>query len=235
MVDLLACPFCGDDGEKGRQTVTQMNEARTTFDRILCRCCGAMAPELNWQSRAAIQKAAGAVPEGWRLVPINPTEKMLRAWLGEPVRTPAHEVDEYSEIRDLAYSYRAMLAAAPLPPAAQQQNPDHLDSGVCGGDARVLALCDAVFEASNQPCFGAWLVGLAGRSLTDCTEAERSAWRKASTLRHADEATGQIKIRTYCEDCGKSVSDEPDGIHTCSPQYGKPVSGSDVNKESYHG
>lgn len=52
MVDLLACPFCGDDGEKGRQTVTQMNEARTTFDRILCRCCGAMAPELNWQQRA---------------------------------------------------------------------------------------------------------------------------------------------------------------------------------------
>jgi len=36
-----------------------------------------------------------------------------------------------------------------------------------------------------------------------------------------DAPTSQIKIRTYCDDCGKSVSDEPDGIHTCSPQYGK--------------
>lgn len=42
--------------------------------------------------------------------------------------------------------------------------------------------------------------------------------------------TRQIKIRTYCEDCGKSVSDEPDGIHTCSPQYGKAAS--QINPDS---
>lgn len=50
-IKLLTCPFCGDDGDKGRQTVTQMTGDRATFDRIVCHCCGAMAPELNWQKR----------------------------------------------------------------------------------------------------------------------------------------------------------------------------------------
>lgn len=175
MVDLLACPFCGDDGEKGRQTVTQMNEARTTFDRILCRCCGAMAPELNWQSRAAIQKAAGAVPEGWRLVPINPTEKMLRAWLGEPVRTPAHEVDEYSEIRDLAYSYRAMLAAATLPPAVPQKNPDHLDSGVGGGVQVPKYDPHMRFLENEKGTLDLRIEGLSMRQIKDIFEQEYDA------------------------------------------------------------
>lgn len=50
--ELLPCPFCGDDGEKGRQTVTQMGGERATFVRIICGCCGAMCPELNWGKRA---------------------------------------------------------------------------------------------------------------------------------------------------------------------------------------
>ncbi len=28
---LLPCPFCGDDGDKGRQEVTQMIEGRNKF------------------------------------------------------------------------------------------------------------------------------------------------------------------------------------------------------------
>ena len=57
---LLPCPFCGDDGDKGRQQVTMMDAKRTVFTRVLCRCCGAMAPELNWQSRAAREPVAQA-------------------------------------------------------------------------------------------------------------------------------------------------------------------------------
>lgn len=52
MTDLKPCPFCGDDDEKGRQAVTQMPDGNT-FDRIKCRCCGAMCPEQNWNQRAA--------------------------------------------------------------------------------------------------------------------------------------------------------------------------------------
>ena len=50
---ILPCPFCGDAGEKGTQQVTMMNAERTAFNRVICRCCGAMAPELNWQCRAS--------------------------------------------------------------------------------------------------------------------------------------------------------------------------------------
>lgn len=64
MVDLLACPFCGDDGEKGIQQVTMMNDERTKFNRTICRCCGAMAPELNWQQRAT-QPSAQEEPFGY--------------------------------------------------------------------------------------------------------------------------------------------------------------------------
>ena len=51
---LLPCPFCGDDGDKGRQEVTQMIEGRNKFARITCRACGAMCPEENWNRRAAL-------------------------------------------------------------------------------------------------------------------------------------------------------------------------------------
>ena len=47
---LLPCPFCGDDDVKGRQTVTQVGTGNK-FDRIICRVCGAMCPEQNWQHR----------------------------------------------------------------------------------------------------------------------------------------------------------------------------------------
>ena len=51
---LLPCPFCGDDGDKGRQEVTQMTEGYNKFVRITCRACGAMCPEENWNRRAAL-------------------------------------------------------------------------------------------------------------------------------------------------------------------------------------
>lgn len=63
------------------------------------------------------------------------------------------------------------------------------------GDARYLALCDAVFAASNKSCFGAWLVGLAGRVLTQCTQAERSAWQDGVTLRQCAAGRAQEVVR----------------------------------------
>ena len=62
---LLPCPFCGDDGDKGRQEVTQMIEGRNKFARITCRACGAMCPEENWNRRAALAaQPADAQPTG---------------------------------------------------------------------------------------------------------------------------------------------------------------------------
>ena len=63
---------------------------------------------------------AGAVPEGWQLVPVEPTREMLLAQIAEPLRdlVPGHEAEE--EV--LGYereTYRSMLAAAP------KQEADH--------------------------------------------------------------------------------------------------------------
>ena len=72
---LLPCPFCGDDGDKGRQEVTQMIEGRNKFARITCRACGAMCPEENWNRRAAL---AGQPAE-----PVEPVAKIILDTDGE--------------------------------------------------------------------------------------------------------------------------------------------------------
>lgn len=60
--------------------------------------------------RAAIEQAA--VPEGWKLVKIEPTEAMIRA--GEK-----HTDNYYSGDDDLANAWGAMLAASPAPTKQQ--------------------------------------------------------------------------------------------------------------------
>jgi hypothetical protein len=53
---LLPCPICGDDGEKGFQEVSVMNDARDKYRRVICRVCGCMCPEYNWNTRAHLTK-----------------------------------------------------------------------------------------------------------------------------------------------------------------------------------
>ena len=113
---LLPCPFCGDDGDKGRQEVTQMIEGRNKFARITCRACGAMCPEENWNRRAAL--AAQPVPAA---VPLT-DEKIdhtLATTLDEFARTTrgmSHALDVNADItansRLRRMFARAVLAAA---------------------------------------------------------------------------------------------------------------------------
>lgn len=49
--ELKPCPICGDDGEKGFQDVTVMNGDRDKYRRVICRVCGCMVPEHNWNTR----------------------------------------------------------------------------------------------------------------------------------------------------------------------------------------
>jgi hypothetical protein len=70
--------------------------------------------------RACIDgRCAGAAPEGWKLVPVEPTEAMLQAasakWHGMGPKVMARH------IRWLTADYKAMLAAAPTPTNSEKE------------------------------------------------------------------------------------------------------------------
>lgn len=58
----------------------------------------------HWNA-ARIAQTAPSVPEGWRLVPIEPTQEMRNAWDSSPICE-----DDDAEFRR---AYSEMLAAAP--------------------------------------------------------------------------------------------------------------------------
>jgi hypothetical protein len=63
-----------------------------------------------WQARAALASAP-QVPQGWKLVPVEPTKDMVEA-----------AYDNVTGGGGRAAIYAAMLAAAPAPEGAQQRN-----------------------------------------------------------------------------------------------------------------
>jgi hypothetical protein len=66
----------------------------------------------EWQAA----RAASPVAEGWKLVPVEPTEAMLRAGVDWTNRDDSlYDTDGTKAI------YRAMLAASPVAPAPTQQ------------------------------------------------------------------------------------------------------------------
>ena len=62
------------------------------------------------------QPQAGAVPQGWKAVPVNPTPEMWKAAKSVPDPNPPYP-PHYGLVWD------AMLAASPTPPAEQQAEP----------------------------------------------------------------------------------------------------------------
>ena len=116
-MELLPCPFCG---------------GKATFDHddngwywIVCEKCGTATnsrthtmedchPLLaeQWNRRASPASA----PEGWKFVPVEPTDAMSEAAMSTFIRTSAHE----TEI-DVDVLYHAMLAAAPVPSVSEDR------------------------------------------------------------------------------------------------------------------
>lgn len=104
--ELLPCPFCGST-----------NLVKSPW--IECDNCGAMGPSPRdcdnysgeWNRRASIaQQAAPAVPAGWKLVPVEPTDDQLVAGQEEWVRGRRGALEDCMEANAI---YAAMLAAAP--------------------------------------------------------------------------------------------------------------------------
>jgi hypothetical protein len=76
-----------------------------------------------WEARAALQAARAAEPEGWKLVPINPTVEMQDACLSLVDLTQGDPEDHrYDDGRKTAEQlYAAMLAASPQPPTGAEK------------------------------------------------------------------------------------------------------------------
>ena len=94
---LLPCPFCGDDGDKGRQEVTQMIEGRNKFARITCRTCGAMCPEENWNPRGLKFAEPAAAQPADIVNPISQQEPV--AWRHSKTGRP-YELEEEVPLAD---------------------------------------------------------------------------------------------------------------------------------------
>lgn len=139
--ELLPCPFCGGKAYRDRvdnQSLFWVACLECGIDGRICE--SAAEADAAWNRRSAIQQAAepdltaayllgraegvekGAVPAGFRLVPVEPTREMLNA---------AIDVDSFKlgDISPLGFRmspqqlfekcYAAMLAASPTPPVGQ--------------------------------------------------------------------------------------------------------------------
>lgn len=117
LTELLPCPFCGGEAEFDVIPVGVMPQ---------CTCCGVElrngsvgigwyeSRELaaaDWNRRAALahQPATVAVPEGWKLVPVELTPEMYSA---------------FGYVKEVPFViWRKVLAAAPAAPVAAGQEP----------------------------------------------------------------------------------------------------------------
>ena len=68
------------------------------------------------EALSGMQAQAGAMPQGWKAVPVNPTPEMWKAAKTVPDPNPPYP-PHYGLVWD------AMLAASPTPPAEQQAQP----------------------------------------------------------------------------------------------------------------
>lgn len=136
---LAPCPFCGEVPPPGCFIMDTAQGNKWGY--VQCGC-GVKGPEVRteynpspdapWHSRAAkewnrrnpafrsLAASATQVPQGWKLVPVEPTEEMLvhgqEAWLAMWRSKPSIE-----DCKEAENTYKAMLSASPPAPQAATQ------------------------------------------------------------------------------------------------------------------
>lgn len=99
------------------------------------------------------------IPEGWRLVPVEPTEEMRDAGKDAhyEAETRTSDSDAWSltgfahRVVRASYIYRAMLAAAPQPPVVEQPQGEQEMVGEAGSMPGTDGFTMACFRASDVP------------------------------------------------------------------------------------
>jgi len=108
-VELKSCPFCGGEGS--------VTHAVGEF-WARCMTCEASTVLCGTETRAIIAwntRAPSALPVGWKLVPVEPTEEMCEA--GAPYTGADHGPCDPNECAE--DTYRAMLSASPPEPGVK--------------------------------------------------------------------------------------------------------------------
>lgn len=125
--ELKPCPFCGEHVELKKDGalnfVVCMGGSSCKDSGLVMFFSDAEREEAiaAWNSRA--QPAAQAVPEGWKLVPVDISQRMVLAWMNQDMRElKSYGVDPNRKYTRMANNYRAMLAAAPAQPAVQDDD-----------------------------------------------------------------------------------------------------------------
>ena len=108
-----------------------------------------MARQVWDQARAQLQTASVAVPDGWKLVPVEPTDEMVRAGINTPCVDSGNDADDQPQ--DYRNVYSAMLAAAPHPVSGEQKpvSPTIRDFADC-----VKQLCKDFSDLRDRPYMG---------------------------------------------------------------------------------
>ena len=130
-MELLPCPFCGGEA---------LPTAHLTYNWFapVCGRCNARGPSVkierdsdpqemrnlmnqadeNWNRRASPASA----PEGWKLVPVEPTEEMVNAFKSADLtELRRYGVTISRLLVRFTQNYRALLAAAPNPPSTEDR------------------------------------------------------------------------------------------------------------------
>jgi hypothetical protein len=120
---LLPCPFCG-----GKALLTEKKHySLVNCGNIHCDMDSGCKAQMTQDAIAAWNKRAPVThpqqPAGWKLVPVEPTPEMEEAF-HSGFLNELHKPQKKRTMTAEAAGMRAMLAAAPVHPAEQQEGGD---------------------------------------------------------------------------------------------------------------
>lgn len=139
---------------------------------------------VRWIER--LRSALAGVPEGWRLVPKEPTPEMCHvAW----------DIICSGQVRDMCQAWAAMLAAAPSPPVAQDAGENDalrklIDAAKALDPSNVQRATVTASQHGNDPLYRDYM-GMFERALDEAVQEYEDANRDALS-RHAP-APGQAE------------------------------------------